>query len=457
MITANEKIIRQIENIQIVLFALIAFFMPVNKQIVPFFIILSVLSSLLYFCLRPSSGKWDKDLFLRLLPFLLLFGLYIFGLTYSQNKAAGYFDIETKLSFIAFPVITYFVLANNPRNFCSLYSIRWIAFAFILGCLFLLIRCIYGISQKPDLVFSVKSLFDNGYEQFNRNVGFHTSYAALYFTFAAALCLFSISDLKYWYGNGKKAVLLTFIAFLSAIIFIFGIFVAGAKSGLISLFCLCCLYFYYEIFAKKRYYRSLFTVGGIVLFVSGLICLFPSVLDKMQQSITEFQHIHKQKDETLQGSTPYRIYFWKASLISIQEKPLFGHGTGDVKTVLTSHFSDTVKAGICQSLGLPNDASSNDKVPFNPHNQFFQTSIAVGLCGLLLLLSVFVFGLWWSFQAKSILFASLNILFFVNCLTESMLEVQAGIVFFCFFYFLFFIYLYPKISKRNIFDYKRTR
>ena len=75
---------------------------------------------------------------------------------------------------------------------------------------------------------------------------------------------------------------------------------------------------------------------------------------------------------------------------------------------------------------------------YNAHNQFLQTTIAAGLIGLLIYLSV-----WWMIGKEAILKRKYLLLFILlHCLilscTESFLENQHELVFFLFFIFLFY-------------------
>ena len=105
---------------------------------------------------------------------------------------------------------------------------------------------------------------------------------------------------------------------------------------------------------------------------------------------------------------------------------LFGSGSGDVKDVVVEAYG----ANGCTDL---------QEIGFNLHNQYFQTLVALGIIGLLLLASIFAFPLFGvRFDVASS--AALAFLFIVaiNLLFESMLERIAGIMFFAFFYGLFF-------------------
>ncbi|MBC7410863.1 MAG: O-antigen ligase family protein [Bacteroidia bacterium] len=116
------------------------------------------------------------------------------------------------------------------------------------------------------------------------------------------------------------------------------------------------------------------------------------------------------------SSSQMRKLIWQDAITLIKQKPL-GYTTGDVDSALVIQYIKTENALATQKH-------------LNAHNQFLQTTLALGIVGLLTLLSLLYYPLFklnkeaWFFY----LFFSLIITF--NFLTESMLQTQSGIVFF---------------------------
>jgi O-antigen ligase len=67
---------------------------------------------------------------------------------------------------------------------------------------------------------------------------------------------------------------------------------------------------------------------------------------------------------------------------------------------------------------------------YNPHNQFLQIAAEIGLFGLLFFLSILFFVVRFAMQRKDELLVFLVFSLIVNCLFESMLQRQSGIVFY---------------------------
>src|SRR5690606_7243974 len=102
-----------------------------------------------------------------------------------------------------------------------------------------------------------------------------------------------------------------------------------------------------------------------------------------------------------------------------------GVGTGDINIELENHFREN---------GLEELADKE----LNPHNQFLQSAMAIGIPALLW----FIFSLLFPFRkiirTKDWLYAFFLCSMVLNLLVESMLEKQSGIIYFAFFNALFF-------------------
>ena len=74
------------------------------------------------------------------------------------------------------------------------------------------------------------------------------------------------------------------------------------------------------------------------------------------------------------------------------------------------------------------------KKKLNAHNQFLQTFIGTGIIGFLLLLSITLGAIIKGFINKNYLLILFSLLMILNFLVESMLQAQAGFIFFVFFF-----------------------
>jgi O-antigen ligase len=119
-----------------------------------------------------------------------------------------------------------------------------------------------------------------------------------------------------------------------------------------------------------------------------------------------------------------RLVMWTVTLEEIAKHPL-GVGTGNVD----AHLSQRLKQYGQLDLAKQDE---HDAIQYNPHNQFLQTGLEIGLFGLFVLL-FFIVQTWRLARTyKSYLLMAVVASLVVNSLFESMLQRQSGIVFYAF-------------------------
>jgi O-antigen ligase len=138
--------------------------------------------------------------------------------------------------------------------------------------------------------------------------------------------------------------------------------------------------------------------------------------DKYNRFLLKFNHIHSFED--VKEDVRYTI--WDTSWEAAKENLPFGVGSGDIKDVLKSKYSE-------RSLPYFN------KREYNTHNQYLQILLAVGIPGILLFVSGLFYTLYVSMQKRCFLYLVFMLIIAINLLTESMLERQSGVVFYAIF------------------------
>ena len=116
-----------------------------------------------------------------------------------------------------------------------------------------------------------------------------------------------------------------------------------------------------------------------------------------------------------------RINLWNAAFTVIKENPFLGTGTGDIQVELVKIYKER-------------NYERALKDNFNPHNQYLQTTAALGLIGGILLLLYLMAPFWFAFQEKDYLYLLFLSLVMMSFLTESILQTQRGTLFFGFFH-----------------------
>ena len=339
------------------------------------------------------TNKW-------LYVFSVFFLWHAIGCFFSVNKEEAISGIEIKLPFLFFPVL---IFSHNFRNL----DIRKIVISFVSGCFivssFCLFRAFYLFYSEH-----INSFFYSDFTFF-----LHPSYFAMYLIFAQ---LIVILYYKKWLAHLKN---LNFkIGFIS-IVFMSCIFLASSKMGLIvSLIVLPSTLFMvlYQMGQKKIFIAAIFT---LVLVVSLSYKFFPTPFERLKQAFvvtTSSQSIDLSDAE----STAVRILIWKEAIEIIKDHFLVGTTVGDAKDVLIQAYQ---KKGITGAITKK----------LNAHNQYLQTFIGTGLFGFILLVLMTVGIIIYGFLKKNFLLSLFGVVLTLNFLVESMLQAQAGFIFFTFF------------------------
>ncbi len=184
------------------------------------------------------------------------------------------------------------------------------------------------------------------------------------------------------------------------------------------------------------------TSKGLTKDAAGLSALTDDDIRNVERgvvSVLEFEHkgLQRRFDKILfelslmqNGGNPsgnsvtQRIEFWRAAWHIITEKPIFGVGTGDVKSAMNTAYNDI-------------DSELYEPFRLRAHNQYLTFWVAFGLPGILLLLASIFLPLGVPVPERGFLFTSFCMLTALSYLTEDTLETQAGVTFVAFFAALF--------------------
>jgi len=441
--------------------AALVFFMPIHPKVLPPIILIMVLNWLIdgRFIKRIPGIFKDRHRLL-IFSFASLYLLYVAGLLYTKNMFYAQFDLEVKLSLFIFPflfatsdltfkkgsqsekriaavvycfllfittwlqkseygilffsVLTWIILFGILFIFSDIiapsYTVRkQIIVSFIAGCVIgSLILLMHAASNY--LYIGDQGAF------YYQPLGwiFHPSYISMYFNFAIAIVALEWLDFRQNYTFLAKIGMAILILY-----FIVLIFLLGSKSGLIILIMLAFLLVLYQVFVRKKFWMGLITiVGSILVFYCG-ITFFSYTAERVNLSIENITN-HQESKIKSDNSILTRIEIWKDSWQIIRENWLYGVGTGDVKDVLLDKYKK-------DHFLIAYEGRRN------AHGQFLQTFIALGITGFLVLLTMIFIPAWSAIRDKYYLYFVFLLIFAINIIVESMLENQAGVIFYAFF------------------------
>ena len=379
--------------------ALVAFFMP-------FYLNWSVFAILLFFIILLSdTNSWkqfrDYKLNRLLYPMALLYIIYIAGLVYTTNREEGWFNLQTKLPLLLFPLFLP-LLDYSKSN-----KIYLVMLSFAAGCLLAGAICI-AIALYTWIASGINHFF---YVDFS--IFMHPSYFALYLNLI--LCyiyqqLIFEDGVKYF----KMPVIVFTLFFVNALILLL-----SSKAGIFTAALVQVVALIASFIRKKHSKRAIIIFLGTALFY---FLFYKVIIPANQERIMNSGQavMNTPLSNTATESSSVRLLIWKSSLPLVKKTFLFGVGTGDVREELMKAYKS-------------NGITSAIQYGLNAHNQFLQTLLAIGLPGLILLLLSLLLPFLKGLRSKNYLLYMFPVIVGFNFLFESMLERQAGTVFFAFF------------------------
>lgn len=391
----------------------IAFVFCVFTKLVP-------LSLLGLFCFTVIGYLKKKITFQLSTPVLLLFLFYIaylVGVFFTNNQDQAFVYVENKLSFIVFPLLLSF-------RFQEKFSLKSPIIGLISGVILLsflgLIHSYSNYQQFGD--------FNNSFGSVRFSYIHHPSYFAVYLTMALTGA---------WYGyfqkwKGFKIPALVIFTLFNLIMQFF----CFSLAGMLFLFLLAVCIF---LFIANKYLHKYVFIGSIVLMPILSIIIYRSNIhiqievDSAASVIGEFINnpvdFIRNKKDTESGSE-IRVIMWIVTFHEFKDHPL-GVGTGNVD----DHLSDRLmRYGQVKLATLPEEKK------YNPHNQFLQTGLEIGVVGLSILVMMIGSALYFGWKHKNWILIILVSSLVFNSLFESMLQRQSGIVFYSFWICLLIVF-----------------
>lgn len=360
---------------------------------------LLILTALIRFLLAPHKPTHLTRISLITHVLLMLFFiLYLISLLYSTNIDAGLENIGHKLPFLLLPLFFLFSDVNQLRT----KHIRLLLYLFTLACCILfLVYSTPSFKQILNGQASYTALFgDHGIVK-------HHTYYAMYFLLCLAFIYMEFNT------HGRTLPLAIKIALIIAAIILaaFVIFIQS-RSGILCLAAMFLWAMIHLIFVRKKYLSGILTFAIITGTTVFLMANIGDGYKRLTHTIVE---------TATEGKKDIRFEIAENATQVISQHWLFGVGSGDRIDELDKNHDE--RFGIDTEHPWPH---------YNPHNQYLDCWVAVGLPGLLILLSIILVPGINALQKRSRNELLLALLFIVACssLFESTMERQMGIIFF---------------------------
>ncbi len=381
-----------------------------------FFLVLILFSKLaaIYIALMALLIVWGyvkKQIQFSLNRFSLLFvGLYLcylVGTFWTQDWSEASRYLENKLSFVLLPILFSF-RKKNGFNISLIYG----------GLIFaVLVAFLYGISIGIPCYLKHLS-FPYCFLKSHLSPFMHPTYMSVFvmISLAATVSLMKhekLSRTKGWILiivlSIYNVLLLSLAGLLFFGILVFWFFLVWLRSRV----------------SKLRVIQLIFSVLAITIFVSLKLPFIKEEISAVVESTKEYtqdpvRYVQGLPEST--SSTQTRLVMWSVTVEEIKKHPL-GIGTGNLDIVLGNNLRNK-----------GNDAFAAKK--YNPHNQFLHTFLEVGPIAFILLVLISLGGMFKGYKEDYFMLIILSASLFFNCLFESMLQLQAGIIFYPFFFML---------------------
>jgi len=378
-------------NVTIFLQAL-ALMLPLHHKFMPILIVLFAISTFItFFCSQKKFEITKSKVFL-----MIFYGFLGLGLFWTDNMKAGVFDLEVKQSLFIFPILFSF-LKLSEIEFQKI-----IKFLIIGIFIFFIVSFYFGFKRY----LNDSTFYYLFYSRLSPIV--HPSYMSMYIVTAMSVLLYYIKKGVYLFYNKYTTVSIVLMLFLINVMLL-------SKIGILAAVLLILFYVYVWMKSEKKYKLGIVIVFGMLVFMFLSYKNVEFIKYRVDELGTLFISGDNNKSESSSG---IRLHIWEHATTLVKEKPMLGHGTGDVRDVLVEKYTE-------------HNLISALEHQYNAHNQFFQILISSGIIGLLLFLLSTYFG------AKSNpLLLQFIVITFIFMSVESILENQAGTIFFGLFFSL---------------------
>lgn len=385
------------EKIFTALLMLVAFLLPLDRKLIPAVAILASVAWIFQGNLKHKlSAIGSHPVFILSIAFYLF---HLAGMLYTENVKTGLSHLEVKFSLLLFPV-----LLAGTRNLI-VKDFKKIIWAFVFGNLTAALICVAYAAYRM-----IKT-GENYFYYYDFSIFSLPTYSSVYILFSIAAIFYFITEPNSHYGTKMKWLLVICILFFACIVFL-----NDSRAAIISGITASALtaVFY---FVKRKKWLWLFVSVFLPVLIGTTLFTYNLRFEPIRRFIAA---PHDSLPTSSADNITIRYMVAEQSLSLIKENFWLGTGTGDVKDNLMSKYS---------SLHII--TAEHEKL--NAHNQFLETFIGLGVAGFLLLLLLVFQPLYSGTKENNILKISFALLIAVNFLFESMLNTEAGAVFFAFF------------------------
>ena len=352
---------------------------------------------------------WKRRAFV--LPFVLLFFLYVLEIFLSTDTAVAIKNLTRVLTLLLLPTV---ILSHKKEDF----NFKYIYYALGAGLLIGMVICwsfvISSILTNATPLRQAPYFFEWIYSNWNlvKPIGIHPNYFALLIVLLV-LAILKSEELKFLKANKLKLVLILFPFFLF-------LFELSSRVAFLAFI----LALVYSLIQKRNIKKgiliSLFIVGAIILSL-------------------KFDYLGNKFSGLIDGSGKVkieRIQRWDHIIREFkkEDKLMFGVGSGDTEEIYTrAYINGDFKTALVKN--------------YNAHNQFLEFFVSNGFLGLIIFTWViFFFAFKTRLKGEALSFFIIIVLLSI---IESFLSRAKGVFIFSFFLSFYLLMYSDKLIKNE--------
>ncbi len=390
-------------NIHVWFMAAGVFCMSVYSKGVTVFLALAFLTMVVQVVFVGRKIEWRTFNLWAFLLFGILSVFLLAGFWNDWNHKTALAEIETKISFVAFPLL--FLLAPT-RIFNSRKKFQW---ALVFGGIFFALIC---------HVHALYGFFETGLWQefvYGRLAWtFHPTYLGFFYLLSMVFLAGEFLD-----STNKKSSL---FLLLGIVFFSLETAFMASRAGFLALFLFYAVFAFYVFRNGKNRKRAFVVVSFSMLSFIILFLSFSPISGRAKEAVENSTSISETKNEEKVASTSERFVSWQTAWEIGRDYPM-GVGTGNWK----SHFN----------LRYSQKGASFAAAHSHPaHNAYLQILVEWGWIGLFALLALLLAGFKRALELNDLFFLMFVVGVSFHFIFESMLELQQGLVFIGFWMFL---------------------
>lgn len=355
------------------------------------------------------------------LVFFLFYVILISGFLYDIPYGGVFRGLEKKLSFLLLP-ITIGLIKINRKDIRLIFKLFF--FTGIIITTFALLRLFLTLTAP----FQFKNFINH---ELSGMVGLHATYLSMYLVFSLVYPLFFLSSIKERYLRVIIFVLtllsILYILLLAVRIIWLILFILILFSGILAII-------------NSRFILKHIYVG--VLFLTLIISSF-YMIRPLRERLKEVINYNNEYDvEKVWGGRGVRLMIWESCINLIQKKPILGYGSStEVQNNLTQSYKDNNFGPLLYMM-------SHDGKKFNPHNQFLSEFLKHGVLFGLIYPFVLIYLILKCKEYRSCIGFIFIAIISGTSLSETILELNKGIIFFS--YFASVIYFSFELNQAKI-------